>query len=103
VPAAFVSEPLEPVVASMSSAALAAGAPDAPRRFRWRNEEYEAADVLERWKESGPCRNGAAEVYLRKHWFRIRTTAGLVLRIYFERQPRAKGKQRWWVYSVEED
>jgi hypothetical protein len=99
----FVSEPIGPDIKAFDTARMATGEPGLPKRFTWRDREYEIAEVLEQWKDSGPCKSGADEKYLRKHWYRIRTTDGTEMKIYFERQPRSKGqaKSRWWVYTVE--
>jgi hypothetical protein len=56
--------------------------------------------VLEEWKEAGDCRHGSGERYVRKHWFRIRTTEDLEMKIYFERQRRSSGGSRWRLYSL---
>jgi hypothetical protein len=58
------------------------------------------AELLSSWKGTGKDRG---ETYLRRHWFRIRTTGGLTLSIYCERQSRntKKPKARWWVYTVQ--
>ncbi len=98
----FVSEPIKPVAGTFEPDAMTRGEPGLPGRFIWRDKEYEVADVLEVWKELGPCKSGGPEKYLRKHWFRIRTVNGLIMTIYFERQPRAKSqsKMRWWLYTV---
>jgi hypothetical protein len=98
----FVSEPIKPVAGTFDTAAMTRGEPGLPGRFIWRDKEYTVADVLEVWKEHGPCKGGGPEQYLRKHWFRIRTTTGLEMTIYFERQPRSKSqsKKRWWLYTV---
>jgi hypothetical protein len=63
----------------------------------WRQQEYAVAEVLQAWKESGPCRSGGPEQYLRKHWFKIRTDNGLEMTMYFERQARTKRQamNRW--------
>ena len=98
----FVGEPLEPVSRSLSTRRMAIGAPGLPRRFRWRGREYRVAETLDAWKETGPCTSGGPERYVRKHWFRVRTEDGSVMKIYFERQARS-GRQkrtRWWVYTV---
>ena len=99
----FVSEQAVPVAGSADTSAMTRGEPGLPSGFEWRGELHEVAEVLEAWKESGACRSGGSERYLRKHWWRIRTVRGLVMTIYFERQARAKrqGKARWWVYTVE--
>ncbi|MHC4701438.1 MAG: DUF6504 family protein, partial [Planctomycetota bacterium] len=93
----FVSEPIIPVAGTFDAAGMTRGEPGLPSRFLWRDREYEVADVLEAWKESGPCKSSGGEMYLRKHWFKIRTGSGLEMTIYFERQPRTKqqSKKRW--------
>lgn len=98
----FVSEPIRPVEGSFDAAGMVRGEPGLPRRFVWRDTEYTVAEVLEVWKEDGPCRSGSPEMYLRKHWFRIATDQGLEMTLYFERQPRSKrrSKARWWLYTV---
>lgn len=101
----FISEPIEPAGLTMDASRMAMGEPGLPRRFRWRKTEYEVADVIERWKDSAPCRNGSGEMYLRKHWYAVRTTCGLRMTVYFERQRRRGaagriGGARWWLYTI---
>ncbi len=98
----FVSESIMPVAGAFDAAPMTRGEPGLPARFVWREQEYTVADVVEAWKESGPCRSGGSEMYLRKHWFKIRTDKGLEMTVYFERQPRTKrqSKKRWWLYTV---
>jgi len=97
----FVSEPIRPVPGTADAAAMAAGAPGLPRRFTWRETEYEVAEVLDQWRETRPCKHGSDEMYARKHWFRIRTTDGTEMTIYFERQPRSGHEvmKRWWLFA----
>lgn len=96
----FVSEALTPVVATCDTRALAAGGPGLPREFRWRGRTLRVAEVLRTWRETGPCRHGSGEQYVRRHWFDVRTTEGSRLKIYFERQPRGgRRSARWWLYS----
>lgn len=98
----FVSEPMELASSSVSTRRMAVGAPALPRRFRWRGRVYRVVETLETWKETGPCTSGSPERYVRKHWFRVRTEDGSVMRIYFERRARS-GRQRrarWWVYTM---
>ena len=99
----FVSEAIEPVPGTADNAAMVRGEPGLPGRFTWRDHEYEIAGVCEVWKESGPCRSGSAEQYLRKHWFKIETTEGQTMTLYFERQARSRrqNKARWWLYTIE--
>ncbi len=98
----FISEALTPVPGTLDSAGMARGEPGLPRYFTWRAAEYEVAEVLETWKTSGLS---SGELYLRRHWYRIRTTSGLVLTIYCQRTGMSGGaksrKARWWVYSAE--
>jgi hypothetical protein len=97
----FISEPLEPEAGSFDARGMARGEPGLPRQFCWRGERYEVADVLEVWKTSTPESSGG-EVYVRRHWWKLRTDQGLVLTIYCDRQKKSRNaKARWWVYTVE--
>jgi phosphoribosylglycinamide formyltransferase-1 len=100
----FVGEPVEPDGCAFECAGMAQGEPGLPRRFRWRGELWEVAEVLRSWKESGPCTSGSDERYIRKHWYEVRTTGGEVLRIWFERQARSareRTRRRWWIHTVQ--
>jgi len=101
----FIGEAVKLAPGATDARAMARGAPSAPGAFLWRNEEYVVAEVLEVWKEASDCRSGSSERYVRKHWFRIRTTSGHEMQIYFERQPRSGGsrKARWWLYTLSAD
>ena len=98
----FVSELIRPVEGTFDTAGMTRGEPGLPGRFVWRGKEYAIAEVLEKWKELGPCKSGNSEKYLRKHWFKIKCSDGLEMTIYFERQPRGKreSKKRWWLYTL---
>lgn len=98
----FVSEPITPVEGTFDTTGMTRAEPGLPGRFVWREREYAVAEVLKAWKETGPCRSGSPEQYLRKHWYKIRTGDGLEMTLYFERQARAKrqNKKRWWLYTV---
>ena len=101
-PERFVSETIKPVAATCDTAAMAAGGPGLPRQFVWRGNAVEVTAVIAAWRETGPCRHGSPERYVRKHWFEVETTAGR-MKIYFERQPR-RGKtrrtDRWRLFSI---
>jgi Family of unknown function (DUF6504) len=59
--------------------------------------------VLDQWKDHGDCRNGSGERYVRKHGYRVRTTDGTVMNLYFQRST-GLGKlpsKRWWLHSLE--
>ena len=98
----FVSEPIQPVVEAIDTAGMAVGEPGFPTRFVWRDTEYRVDELLEKWKETGPCTSGGGERYVRKHWFRLRTITGEEMKIYCERKPRSarQRKRRWWLYTV---
>ena len=98
----FISEPIEPVEGTFDPAGMTRAEPGLPGRFVWRQKEYAVADVIEAWKETGPCKSGSREQYLRKHWYKIRTDCGLEMTLYFERQARSKArnKSRWWLYTI---
>lgn len=91
----FVSESITP---TLLAAPAVPGEPGIPVRFLWRGVEYEIGRVIEKWKTTGDCRHGSGEKYVRRHWFRVKTTDGTEMRIYFERQARSKqNKKRWWL------
>jgi phosphoribosylglycinamide formyltransferase-1 len=98
----FISEPIIPVKESIDATHMARGEPGLPHRFTWRDTEYTIAEILDSWKESGPCTHGSGEMYLRKHWYQIRTVCGVVMKLYFERKARSckQAKQRWWLYTI---
>jgi Domain of unknown function (DUF6504) len=57
------------------------------------------AEVLGVWKTSSPDTTG--EVYLRRHWWEVRTGSGHAMKLYFERQKSRKdAKARWFLYTV---
>jgi len=98
----FVSEAIEPDLGSMDARETARGAPGMPSRFTWRRKPYAVRSVVDMWRETSSCKSGSDEQYARKHWFRILTTTGEEMEIYFERQARSKRerKMRWWLYTV---
>ncbi len=99
----FVSEIIKPLEGTFDTAAMTRGEPGLPAKFIWRDTGYTIAEVLEVWKETGACRSGGRETYLRKHWYKIRTTDNIIMTLYFERQARSKSqnKARWWLYTIE--
>lgn len=96
----FVGEAIVPVPGTFLLSRAAPGEPGLPERFSWRGKEYSVAAVLEQWKEAGDCRHGSGERYVRKHWYRVHTTEGVEMRIYFERQRRFGGS-RWRLHTLQ--
>jgi hypothetical protein len=100
----FVSEPLKPVTHSADTVAMAAGGPGLPHEFVWRGGTLRIAAVVRSWRETGPCKHGSSERYVRKHWFEVKTASNRTAKIYFERQSRGgKQDQRWWLFSMENE
>ena len=98
----FVSESIRPVVTTTDTGMMASGGPGLPQEFIWRGKILGIATLLGSWRETGPCRNGSNESYVRKHWFEVETTYGQRAKIYFDRQPRdRKLARRWWLFSIE--
>jgi phosphoribosylglycinamide formyltransferase-1 len=98
----FISESIRPVATTAVTNDAATGGPVLPGEFVWRGNVLGIASVLRTWHDTGPCRNGSPELYVRKHWFEVETTAKQRAKIYFERQPRGgKLTKRWWLYSME--
>lgn len=99
-PEQFISEPIEMAYRSQDTGPMARGRPGTPERFFWRGDEYRVAEVLEMWDQTGPGLGGGSR-YLRKHWYRIRTTDGDEMKLYFERKARSNREiiRRWWLYS----
>ncbi len=97
----FISEPLTPTPGTFDAAAMARGEPGLPRRFTWRGVEHGVVEVLEQWKTSSP-EGGSGEMYLRRHWWTLRTDTGHTMTLYCERQPRSAraARQRWYIYAL---
>jgi phosphoribosylglycinamide formyltransferase-1 len=99
----FISEAIQPSVETYDTARMATGEPGLPREFTWRGQTIVVAGVLRTWRDTGKCRNGSPELYVRKHWFEISTTGGDTMKIYFDRQPRGgRHGARWWLFSLSE-
>ena len=97
----FIGESIVPVKESIEAISSAPGEPCVPKAFSWKGGTIEIAAVLERWKEAGDCHHGSGERYIRKHWYRVRTSQGVEMRIYLERQPRGRSRSRWRLYTVQ--
>jgi Domain of unknown function (DUF6504) len=100
-PERFVSEVIRPVGDAFDTARMAAGEPGLPREFLWQGRTLKIAAVLRTWRETGKCRHGSPELYVRKHWFEVATTSNATLKIYFDRHSRGKRiSNRWWLFSI---
>jgi hypothetical protein len=99
----FIGEQIKPIKGTFDTHAMAKGEPGLPKRFIWRDKEYEVQTLLEKWKEASGRKKGG-EIYVRKHWYRVETTNGYIMKIYFERKAKSKTqwKTRWWLYSIKQ-
>jgi Domain of unknown function (DUF6504) len=97
----FISEAIKPVVATCDISRMAVGEPGLPREFVWRGQTIEITGVLRTWRDTGKCRHGSSEMYVRKHWYEVVTNSNNTMRIYFDRQPRrGQSNDRWWLFSI---
>jgi hypothetical protein len=97
----FISEAIEPKTDFLDTARMAAGEAGIPPEFIWRGKTVRIVSVIRTWKETGPCRHGSDERYVRKHWFEVVTDSDEVMKIYFERQPKGgRNSSRWWLFTV---
>jgi len=97
----FISEPVSPVPGTYDLGAMGRGEPGLPARFLWRDREYEVVSVLKAWKTSSP-EGGTGRLYLRRHWYTVKTRTGERMTLYCERQTRNRKHptSRWWLFSM---
>jgi hypothetical protein len=102
--AEFVSEPITPLPGVFDARAMATGLPGLPAGFTWRGQTCAIVDVLADWKHSS--REGSpaqGELYLRRHYFRLRMSDGSAWTVYLIRQTPRSGspKRRWFLLERE--
>jgi len=102
----FIDEPIEPKPGSFDAAAMARGGPGLPRVFTWRGREYTVLGIIDTWRTRQPgVGMDRIWLYTRKHLYRIKTTTGEVMTLYFDRKPqwgRGRKPVRWFIYSIAE-
>lgn len=99
----LVSEPLQPVVATCDTSRMSMGEPGLPRQFIWRERLVEITAVLRSWQETGPCRHGSSDRYVRKHWYEVATVADGTMIIYFAKPARGGRKgMGWQLFSIDD-
>jgi hypothetical protein len=105
----LISEAIVPAIATCDTSLMANGGPGLPQEFLWRGQPLVIKSVVRSWSDTGPCRNGSGEQYVRKHWFEVIADSGeaksdQVMKVYFDRQPRRGAKApRWWLFSVSDE
>ena len=100
----FISEPITPAPGQFDISNMSRGEPGIPMRFSWRKTEYVVEDVLDTWKgHQWDGHTAGTEMYLKKHWYTVKTTTGEEMTIYCDRQPRGRNKkQRWWLHTMKD-
>ena len=81
----------------LNTAALSAGEPPLPRRFRWHGDEFEIERVVRTWRSTNLDRG---DTYLARHWYEVRTNDARTATIYFDRKAK-RGAAHWWLYAIE--
>ncbi len=102
--AELISEPITPTAGTSDTAAMGRGEPGLPSGFTWKERELSVAEVISVWKHSS--REGAragGDVYLRRHYYKLRMSDDSVWTVYFVRQTPKSGnpKRRWFLYTIE--
>ena len=100
----LISEPITPHVGTGDASSMGRGVPGLPTGFDWRGQAFQIIETLEVWKHSS--REGAragGDLYLRRHYYRLRMSDESIWTVYFVRQPprSGKAKSRWFLYTVE--
>ena len=100
----LVSEPITPHAGTFDTKRMGRGEPGVPKGFTWRGAPVDVVEELGAWKHSS--REGArasGDLYLRRHYFKLRMSDGSIWTVYFVRQTPRTGdpKRRWFLYTVD--
>lgn len=104
--AEFVGDQITPAGGGFDTAAMGRGEPGLPSAFKWRDETVGIDAKLSVWKHSErESSQSGGELYLRRHYFKLRMADASVWTVYFIRQPSKSGssKARWFLYTIESD
>ena len=102
----LISEPIKPHPGTFDTSAMGRGEPGLPSGFTWRGDSVDITEELSRWKQSSrESSRPDADLYLRRHYYKLRMSDGATWTIYFERQTPRTGdpKQRWFLYTRQSD
>ena len=99
--AELISESITPDAGTFDPSRMGRGEPGLPRGFTWRGESVAVIDELGAWKQSSREGGGAGDLYLRRHYYKLRMSDGSVWTVYFVRQTPRSGnaKNRWFLYT----
>ena len=100
----LISEPITPHAGTFGTARMGRGEPGLPTDFVWRDVSRKVIEVMSAWKDSS--REGGragGELYLRRHYFRLRMSDAAIWTVYCTRQTPRSGdpKKRWFLYTIE--
>ncbi len=101
----LISESITPHVGNFDAASMGRGEPGLPRGFTWRGKSVDVLERISTWKQSSREGGSAGDLYLRRHYYKLRTSDGCIWTIYFVRQTPRTGdpKNRWFLYTIEHD
>ena len=101
--AELISESITPDAGTFDPSRMGRGEPGLPRGFTWRDESMAVIDELGAWKQSSREGGGAGDLYLRRHYYKLRMSDASVWTVYFVRQTTRAGnrKKRWFLYTRE--
>lgn len=93
----FISEPLRPLRGTFDTRAMGTGLPGLPAGFTWRATAYTVIAVVAAWKASAPS---SGQLYLRRHYYRLRMSDGRTWTVYFLRHAYGDAaRKRWYLES----
>lgn len=103
--AELISEPITPHAGTFDTTSMGRGEPGLPKGFTWRDGSVDIVERISAWKHSSREGGGAGDLYLRRHYYKLRMSDGCIWTIYFVRQTPRTGnpKNRWFLYTIERD
>lgn len=72
--------------------------PPVPCAFLWDGRTLQITEVLRTWRSTKTDRG---DVYLKRHWYELRTDTGAKLEVYYDRESPV-GASAWWLYTIDE-
>ncbi len=100
-PEEFISEVIKPDTSTFDTSRMAVGEPGLPYKFSWRDQTVIVKELIRTWRETGPCRHGSNEQYVRKHWYEVKTAEHGTMKIYFDKGKLGSRKEMGWrLYTI---
>lgn len=93
----FVSRPIAPAGEGFLTPA-SGREPPVPSAFLWGSRTLLVSEVLRSWRST---RTDRGDVYLKRHWYELRTVTGAKLEVYYDRESRLNASP-WWLYTIDE-